>query len=94
MLQLQLMSKPSFKFSSEATSFGGREQTETAEEINGDRGSKTNMNLKEESQVIRKGAKKIGKDDGKQMHVRTKEDNNSAAQFNDATINCIKPVGC
>ena len=60
-LQPQLISKPSFKFSSEATSFGGPEQAEAAEEINVDWGSKTNRNGKEENTTICEGTKKIGR---------------------------------
>ena len=72
MLQPQLISKPSFKFSSEATAFGGPEQAKAAEEIKVDWESKTNMNGKEENKAICEGAKK--------RRMTTKTHENSGTQ--------------
>ena len=90
-LQPQLISKPSFKFSSEATAFGGPEQAKAAEEIKVDWESKTNMNGKEENKAICEGMKKRrmtkSKSTGEQRNTV-----NAAFPFDNATINRIRHV--
>ena len=82
-LQPQLISKLSFKFSSDATSFGGLVQAEAAEEINVDWGSKINRNGKEENTAICEGTKKIGR----MTKNKCTCENNRRPPLDNATIN-------